>query len=80
MRFIKAVSVILFLTGLLFAYGCDCSGHGQPNYTACLIAPDGTVTKFTTDNNGDFSFTPASGTSCSDYQVSICPNGMPELE
>ena len=62
MKSLRAAPAILFLAGLLFAYGCDCTVSGGPaNSAVCVLGPDDVPFAVCLDANGDGGFTPAEG-------------------
>jgi len=71
MKIVKAVPAILFLVGLLFAYGCDCDiSGGTPNSAACVLNANSEPFEVQLDGNGHGSFTPdPNGNGCSDYKL-----------
>jgi hypothetical protein len=69
-KYLCIAPAVLFLAGLLFAYGCDCAiSGGTPNGKVCILGPDDVPFSVDLDGNGSGSFTPADGTSCSDYKI-----------
>ena len=71
MKIVRAVPAILFLGGLLFAYGCDCEiTNGPANGSACVLNAAGEPFSVSLDGNGHGSFTPdPNGNGCSDYKI-----------
>jgi len=70
MKSLRAAPGILFLAGLLFAYGCDCTVSGGPaNSAVCVLGPDDVPFAVCLDANGNGGFTPAEGSGCSDYKI-----------
>lgn len=70
MKSFRAAPAILFLAGLLFAYGCDCTiSGGTPNGTVCVLNPNSEPFEVQLDGSGSGSFTPADGSGCSDYKI-----------
>lgn len=81
MKKITVTPAVLLFAALLFAWGCDCAfdaGLDLANTNLCIQAPDGTFFGCAhSDENGHGTFTPASGTDCSNYSICgmvYCPN------
>lgn len=71
MKIVKAVPAILFLAGMLFAYGCDCEiSGGTPDGVVCVLDANGVPFAVCLDGSGNATFTPdPNGNGCSDYKI-----------